>query len=171
MQQVHDALAAQQERVAVRLGSLTDAGWGAGLQPLGLERLMQLGHFPSHIWELDWSPREVAGHLRDSARIFTRRIERLRTEDRPTLPDFATDDPERLEDYRTTDPEELLAQLEEAQRALLEAVAAVQPGELDRVGIHEGRGEITLGQLLDTLPAHQHDHAEQLAALTSEAIM
>lgn len=164
------ALRHQQERVGLRVGRLTDAGWEAGLQPMGLERLVQLGHFPAHPWELDWSPREVVGHLRDSARVFTRRINRIRTEDRPRLSAFTTDAPARVQEYGRTPVDELSEQFEQAQQDLIAAVEAVEPDELRRVAVHEERGEVMLGELLAALPTHQRDHAEQLAALTAESL-
>lgn len=164
------ALAAEQERVAAIVSALTAAGWRAELSPAARERLLVTGHFPAYATELDWTPREVVGHLRDSARIFAERIGRLRTEDRPRFPDFVTDDPGRLADYRTTSPGELRQQLRTAQAGLLAAVEAVPPGELSRVGEHEVEGELTLGQVLAFLPGHQRDHREQLAALTAEEL-
>lgn len=170
LQQALDSLRHEQERVTLRVGRLTDAGWQAALQPMGLERLVQRGHFPSHPWELDWSPREVVGHLRDSAQVFARRIELIRSQQRPDLPDFRTDAPQRLADYRDTPAATLVEQLEEAQEALVQAAAAVTPGEVVRAGVHERQGEMTLGDIMRFLPEHQRDHAEQLAALTAETL-
>lgn len=163
-------LAVEQERVGAIVSSLTPAGWEAQLSPLGLERLLPTGHFPSYVAELDWSPRQVVGHLRDSARIFADRIARLRDEERPAFADFVTDDPDRLADYAATEPAELASELEEAQRALLAAVEGVRDDELDRRGVHEVEGELTLGEVLRFLPEHQRDHRMQLAALTAEAL-
>lgn len=164
------ALAVEQERVGAIVSTLTEAGWRAELQPLGLERLLTMGHFPEYVAELDWTPREVVGHLRDSARIFTERIERIRAEDGPHLADFVTDEPARLEDYRSTPTDELASQLATAQARLLEAVESVGEGELARIGAHDVDGDVSLGDILAFLPAHQRDHREQLSALTAEAL-
>lgn len=164
------SLAAEQDRVAAIVGSLTPAGWEAQLMPLGLERLLTMGHFPEYVSELDWTPREVVGHLRDSADVFTERIARLRSEDRPAFEDFVTDDPARLSEYRETDPEDLAEQLTASQERLLAAVRSVEPDELTRWGVHEVEGELTLGEVIAFLPEHQRDHREQLSALTAEAL-
>ena len=42
---------------------------------------------------------DVAGHLHDSAQIFTDRLRRMCEERQPQLADFVTDAPERLADY------------------------------------------------------------------------
>jgi hypothetical protein len=161
------ALAAEQDQVAALLDRLPDAAWDDALPPLALERLLVLGHFPSYSAELDWSPREIAGHLRDSARISTDRIGRIRSEEEPTLEDFVTDDPQRLASYTATERATLRNQLDEAQAGLRAAVAAVPVDDLDRRAVHETDGPVTLGEVLAFLPDHQRDHREQLAAFAA----
>ena len=157
------ALALQQHRVA---GLVARAGGRPlRLSPAARRRLVGLGHFPAYAAELDWTPHEVAGHLRDSARVFTDRIERISREDRPALPDFVPDEPARVAGYRAVPPAVLVEELAAAQAELLRVVATVDPGRLDAVGVHEVDGEVSLADLLAFLPGHQRDHAEQLAAL------
>jgi hypothetical protein len=158
------ALATHQARVA----DLLDRAATRTTRPLAPEarrRLVRLGHFPAYAAELDWTPWEVAGHLRDSARVFTDRIERVLREPRPVLADFVPDAPDRVADYRASPPAVLLAELAAAQAVLLRTVAAVAPDRLGAAGLHEVDGEVTVADLLAFLPAHQRDHAEQLAAL------
>jgi hypothetical protein len=160
------ALAEEQWRVAGLVdAALTRDAWDVRLLPEQRRRLVRLGHFPVYSAELDWTPREVAGHLRDSARIFAERIQRIRTEDEPALTDFVTDAPERLADYRTTAPADLVAELRTAQAELLREVASIRSVDLDRAGIHAVDGRVTIAGLLAFLPGHQRDHADQLAAL------
>jgi hypothetical protein len=163
-------LAVQQDLVANRVGMLTDAGWESGPGELALERLVGLGHFPDYPGELDWGPREIVGHLRDSARIFRERVARLRTHDRPSFNDFDTTAGWRIGEYRSAQREDLVAGLERAQGDLREALRGVQPDELDRVGVHETEGEVTLRDILAFLPDHQEDHAEQLGAVTAQSL-
>ncbi len=159
-------LADAQRQVAelVRV-ALARGAWDVELSPDGRSQLVDRGHFPEYTAELDWTPREVTGHLRDSARIFADRIGRIRSTDQPALADFVTDAPERLADYRTTPLDQLAEELRVAQAALLDAVANVRGTELDRAGVHEVDGPMRLGGLLAFLPEHQRDHAEQLTAL------
>jgi hypothetical protein len=156
-------LAAQQDRVAALLARAV--GRSRPLSREARRRLVALGHFPAYAGELDWTPEEVAGHLRDSARVFTDRIRRIGQEDRPALADFVPDEPDRVAGYRATPPAVLLGELGAAQAELLHTVAAVRPDRLDAVGVHEVDGPVSLADLLAFLPAHQRDHAEQLAAL------
>lgn len=161
-------LAVEQDQVGPLLDRLTDALFDGEINPLALERLMVMGHFMGEYGhELDWTPREVCGHLRDSARIFTERITRIREEDDPQLADFVTDAPERLEEYASTEREELRDQLDAAQAELRRTVEAIPEADLDRAGIHETDGRVTLREIIAFLPEHQSDHREQLAAFAA----
>ncbi len=161
-----DALARQQARVDLLLArAVAEGGWEARLATGDQERLVRSGHFPQYASELEWSPREVAGHLRDSALAFTERIYRLRTETEPLLADFVPDEPDRVAGYRAVPPVQLAEQLRAAQTALFDSVAGLIPADLDRAGVHEVDGRVTVAELVAFLPAHQRDHAEQLTAL------
>ncbi len=161
-----DALARQQARVDLLLArAVAEGGWEARLAAGDQERLVRSGHFPRYASELEWSPREVAGHLRDSALVFTERIYRLRTESDPLLAEFVPDEPGRVAGYRAVQPVQLLEQLRTAQAALFESVAGLPPTDLDRTGVHEVDGSVTLAEVVAFLPGHQRDHADQLAAL------
>ena len=160
------ALAEEQWRVAMLVQAVHTRGrWTAELGTDARWGLVRRGHFPQHASELDWTPREVVGHLRDSARVFTDRLRRMTTDDTPRLADFVPDAADRVADYRSTPVEVLADGLRTAQAGLLATVAGLARDDLDRVGVHEIEGRVTVGDLVAFLPAHQRDHAEQLAAL------
>jgi DinB superfamily len=160
------ALADEQWRVAVLVAAISTRGrWDATLGSDARWRLARRGHFPQYAGELDWTPREVVGHLRDSARVFDERLRRMTSEDTPRLPDFRTDDPTRIAGYRTTPVEVLADELRTAQAALLATIAGLDGDDLARAGLHEVDGPVTVADLIAFLPAHQREHAEQLAAL------
>jgi len=159
------ALARHQARVDALVSAAVTDGWTARLDAGDRARLVGLGHFPAYAAELDWTPRDVAGHLRDSALVFTERIHRLRRESAPLLADFVPDAPVRVAGYRAVAPVELVEQLRTAQAALFDAVSGTAAADLDRWGTHEVDGRITLADVLGFLPGHQRDHADQLAAL------
>ncbi len=162
------ALADEQARVGGLVAAAAARNrWDAGLHPEQRRRLARLGHFCQYSAELDWTPRDVAGHLRDSATVFADRIRRICTEQRPLLPDFVTDAPERLADYRSVHPADLVDQLRTAQAGLLATILAVRVDQLDRAGVHVVDGRLSLTDVLAFLPGHQRDHADQLSALLS----
>jgi DinB superfamily len=161
-----DALARQQARVDLLVARAVSSGrWAAPLPAADRAVLLGLGHFPAYATELHWTPCEVAGHLRDSALVFTERIYRLRTETDPLLADFVPDEPARVAGYHTVPPVQLVEQLRQAQAALFDSVARLDAADLHRAGHHEVDGRTTLADVLAFLPAHQRDHADQLAAL------
>jgi hypothetical protein len=161
-------LAAEQARVAALAASAAARNrWDATLEPDRRRRLVRLGHFSQYSAELDWTPREVVGHLRDSATVFTDRLRRLCNEHEPLLPDFVTDAPERLTDYHSVHPVDLADRLRDAQAALLATVLTVRGDQLGRVGVHAVDGRLSAADVLAFLPGHQRDHADQLAALLS----
>ena len=160
------ALAEEQWRVAMLVSAVETRGrWTAELGSDARWRLTRRGHFPQYTDELDWTPREVVGHLRDSARVFTERLRRMTAEETPRLPDFVPTEAHRVAGYRTTPVEVLADQLRTAQSALLTTIAGLAPDDLERAGVHEVDGRVTVAELIAFLPAHQRDHAEQLTAL------
>lgn len=157
------------QRHVARLVDEVDAleGWSAVLPPHERERLVRQGHFVAYVGELDWTPHEVIGHLRDSALIFSERIRRLQVESEPVMSDFSTTAPERLADYRATGTRQMVAQLQAAQTTLHGAIACVEESQLDRSGWHDVDGRLSLHDVLTFLPGHQQDHGCQLEALTA----
>lgn len=162
-----EELAGEQKRVQRALHSLSGSAWTRILSQDARRGLHELGHFPDYEPELDWTPRQVAGHLRDSARIFAARIQAVQTRQRPFLPDFVTTDPARLADYAAIPIPLLLDELDDAQARLCECLLRVTDDDLARVGVHELDGAVTLAVIAGFLPTHQRDHATQLEALAT----
>jgi hypothetical protein len=158
-------LAAEQERVRQALERIGESAWTRAPDDGMRARLAGLGHFPGFPGETAWPASDVAGHLRDSALIFSARIHAIRTTERPYLVDFATCDPARVARYRAISRTQLLDELAAAQQALISAVADVPEDELARTGRHEFDGEVSLTGILAFLPRHQADHADQLELL------
>ncbi|WP_448624703.1 DinB family protein [Geodermatophilus sp. URMC 64] len=162
-------LLAQQRRVAAVLTDLPDAGWQARLGRRARRALVATGHFPEYTGELDWTPLQVAGHLRDSARVFTDRLRRLLGGDPTPLADFDPLAPARVAGYAAVPRAVLLSGLHDAQLTLHATVAAVTPPDRDRTGLRDSGEPVTVAELLRFLPAHQADHAAQLEALTGRS--
>lgn len=167
--QVADRLRKHQHRVLRVIARLDAHGWLTRLDASDRDRLITVGHFEEYGAELDWGPREVVGHLVDSALVFHDRLVRLRSEANPLLPDFVTTDPERVRGYNVTPLDKLVDTFATAQRRIYELVRAVPHQLLDIEGIHEVDGPVTVGDLLSFLPDHQRDHAEQMEVLLRRA--
>lgn len=159
------ALRTQQQRVTAVLDALPEEAWHARLTHHERTALVATGHFPQFSGELDWTPQEITGHLRDSARIFTSRLHRLLREKLPALGSFDPLDADRVAGYTATPRALLLADLHDAQQQLHAAVAAVRETDLARAGLRADAGPVDVAELLRFLPGHQADHATQLEAL------
>jgi hypothetical protein len=154
--------------VEMSLTSMPDQDWETTrLSADDIDYLRRRGHFDCYSSELDWTPRIVAGHLRDSATIFASRVVGIRELDTPVLADFVTDDRVRIDSYLDPTRAELLTELQRAQRFLSVTLGGIPDDELERSGIHEAEGLITLRELCAFLPVHQRDHARQLALLAT----
>jgi DinB family protein len=161
-------LRAEQQRVAEILAGLSADGWAGRLDDAQRAELAARGHFPEYGGELDWSAQQVAGHLRDSARIFTSRLDRLLAGDAAPLPPFDPLDADRVAGYTATPLTVLLADLADAQDRLHAVVAGLTAADLRRAGQRASGDTVTVGELVAFLPQHQGDHAAQLEALAGD---
>jgi hypothetical protein len=127
------------------------------------DRLVALGHFPDYAEELGCNAGQVAGHLRESAEVFWGRVRRLSDGAGGVISDF--DPYRRAESWADCANDQLLPGLLLAQADLLAAVRSVGPRWLLHSAMWEDGTAVTLRGLLEFLPMHQRDHAEQLAAM------
>ena len=163
LETAREALSIAQIHVWSVATGLSVAQWETTLPAGRCGELLTLGHFEQNEAELGWTPRQVVGHLRDSALVFTSRIRALQGGGHPVLADFVPDEPARLRDYATRSRSQLLGELSAAQLLLRETLSGVDASQLDHHGTHEVDGELTLADVVGFLPGHQRDHAEQLA--------
>ncbi|WP_018252702.1 DinB family protein [Salinispora mooreana] len=163
-----DELARHQRRVETVLKMLTAAGERATLHPTEQARLIATGHFRDYSGELGWTAREIAGHLRDSALIFTERI-RLLSSGRPdiSLSSFDPLDADRVATYAAVDWGELRDDLAAAQQDLRHAVRACPSATWAVTGRRPNGAPISLGEILRFLPGHQDEHATQLEMIVA----
>jgi hypothetical protein len=86
------------------------------------------------------------------------RVERIASEERPLLPDYDQDVYVRERGYQERPLQELLDHLKRASAHFAEVVERLPADALDREGVHEVTGPITLRQCvlgpLDSLPGH-----------------
>ncbi|HJU54057.1 MAG TPA: DinB family protein [Pyrinomonadaceae bacterium] len=123
--------------------------------------------------DLRWKPSgdqfsfvENACHLRDiEVEGYGARIRKLLTENHPQLPDV---DGSRLARERDYNSQAFDAALDEFARARAENVRAIKnlsAGLLNRTGVLEGVGHITLGKLFLLMREHDESHRQELVEL------
>ena len=117
----------------------------------------------------EWSAIEVVGHMIDKMQIWTGRVERLLVEERPALPRYDQDTLVREHDYLHADPEVLFEQLRQVCERFATLVERIPTSALQREGMHEEVGPITLRQCIEAPLESAPAHLEQLR--TAQAVV
>jgi len=117
----------------------------------------------------EWSAIEVLGHMIDKMQNWSRRSERVLTEERPVLLAFDQDATVRDHDYQHADAEALLEQLSQSCEHFAAIVEHIPESALERQGIHSDVGPITLRYCIEAPIQSAGGHLEQLRAAQSAA--
>lgn len=112
----------------------------------------------------EWSAIEVVGHMIDKMQNWSRRTERILTEERPALPGFDQDASVRDHDYQHADAEALLEQFSRACEHFAAIVEYIPDSALEREGVHGDLGPITLRYCIEAPLLSAEGHLEQLRA-------
>jgi hypothetical protein len=112
---------------------------------------------------------ENACHLRDiEVEGYGARIRKLLTEDNPQLPDVDGARLARERDYNSQDFAAALDDFARARAENLRAVRELSAEQLNREGVLEGVGEITLGKLFLLMREHDESHRQELIGLCAQ---
>ncbi len=114
--------------------------------------------------EGEWSAIEVVGHMIDKMHIWASRVERILTEVRPTLPGYDQDALVREHDYEHADPNVLFEHLSQACEHYAAIVERVPTSALEREGMHEEFGSMTIRQCIVATLDSVSPHLAQLRA-------
>jgi hypothetical protein len=111
-----------------------------------------------------WSAIEVVGHMIDKMQIWTSRVERLMVEERPALPAYDQDALVRDHDYLRADPDVLFERLRQACERFATLIERIPLSALQRAGVHEEFGPMTLRRCIEVALESAPEHLEQLRA-------
>jgi len=114
----------------------------------------------------EWSMIEVIAHLADVDAHWLGQALAIRDDPEHLFVHF--DDGRWKREHpgvRDEPTERVLARVERAHRAVLETLAALTPGELDRAGRHPRGVPYTIREVFGRHVAHDESHAAQLAAI------
>jgi hypothetical protein len=110
-----------------------------------------------------FSPVEHCWHLADLESLgYGKRIERLREEVEPVLPDFDGARVAREREYRKLSLAEGIAAFRRARLLNLDTLRAVEASEWERSGTQEGVGRITLCDLPSMMAEHDASHRAEI---------
>jgi len=105
-----------------------------------------------------WSTREVICHIADYEPVYADRMKRVIAENEPTICGGNPDALAARLAYGSRDVEEELALIEAVRRQMGRILRALQPEDLQRRGIHDKRGPMTLATILERVTGHIPHH-------------
>src|SRR5689334_1017594 len=105
-------------------------------------------------------------HLRDiDGDGYRFRVERMLTEECPSLSDLDGDQLARERDYQRQDLSAALAAFTAGRLEIVARLARLSPEERQRTGLMAGTRKITIEGLVDAMMAHDSEHLDQLSEL------
>jgi hypothetical protein len=116
----------------------------------------------------DWSMIEICCHLRDSGEISTLRIQRLATEDTPTLDPYDEQALAIERHYQDDDLGRVLPAMRSAWNGLGETLADLPPEAWQRAGHHPERGTVTIASEALRYAEHAREHTEQMKMMLTQ---
>lgn len=121
--------------------------------------------------EAEWGPREVLAHIGEMVGYWTSELRRVVAGDGRAAVPFGrlATDPDRLARIGHDRERDAGSLLDEIRRGLDETrgfVSGLSGADLDRVGAHPTRGDLTVSQALDRfLISHLEEHVSQLRSI------
>ena len=110
-----------------------------------------------------WSTYEVVCHLADSEQAWAHRIKRVIAEDKPLLIGYDESQFAASLDYAQRDLEEDLRLIELTRQQLGRRLKSLSDADLNRKGVHNERGLVTLGEMLEIEIDHIAHHLRFVA--------
>jgi transcriptional regulator with XRE-family HTH domain len=108
-------------------------------------------------------------HLRDiDGDGYRERVERMLTEERPSLPDIDGDTLARQRDYQSQDLEAALSSFATTRWQIAARLARLTLEERQRTGLMAATNEVTLEELVGAMLAHDSEHLDELSELREE---
>jgi uncharacterized damage-inducible protein DinB len=133
--------------------------------PPRLARLLRL--VPADAWARRpgpgvWAPVEVLAHLADTELFYGTRVRLIVTGDHPFLQPFEGAILAECARYLEWQPELAFERFRTRRAETLELLFGCSAVQLERVGVHPARGEVTVADLVALMLAHDTDHVGQI---------
>lgn len=117
----------------------------------------------------EWSAAEVMGHMIDKMTMWSERVARIASEDRPSLPGYDQDALVREHDYQRGDLAGLCDELARRCAHFAALVAALPDSALARAGVHGEYGPMTIRDCVRVVVDSAPEHLAQLRAAQAAA--
>lgn len=117
--------------------------------------------------EAKWSIAAVLQHLADSELVWGYRLRRTLAEERPKLSGFDQDLWADRLGYAAAKPSEAMAMFSALRSANLALLEGASPADLDRVAMHQERGEESIRHMLRLYAGHDLVHRGQVERIVA----
>ncbi|MFG0256991.1 MAG: DinB family protein [Phycisphaerales bacterium JB043] len=121
-------------------------------------------------FEGKWTPLEIIGHLIDHEIVSTYRQRIIRFADDPVIQAYNQEGMVTTLRYNEADPPSLLERFERMRAFNLSEYATLTHEELERVGRHTRRGEVSLAFVLRSHAGHDLHHIDQINRYVQAAL-
>lgn len=139
---------------------------GLAATPVVIDRLMRAATAADDDRRPDperFTLREVIAHLADWETVWRERLERIRAETEPLLPNIDEGRMAIERDYAHSHVTGRQAQFRDGRAALLRLLTSLQPEEWQRAGRHSEWGAMTIADLATLVLGHDAYHLRQIA--------
>lgn len=109
-----------------------------------------------------FSLREVICHLADWEGVWLDRMQRMASEDKPTLPGYDEGQWAIDHKYSEANAQEQITKFIEGRKALVEFLKGLAPEQWERTGIHSQWGMISIQSLATLVIGHDGYHTKQI---------
>ena len=121
----------------------------------------------SRPFEGKWTPNEVIGHLVDSEWVYGFRMRLILSEDAPKILGMDQELWVAAQRHNERDPMDLVNTFRDLRGHNLAIWRQMKPADLNRVGVHNERGNESLGMMLRMLAGHDLSHIDQITRYLS----
>ncbi|NOT34552.1 MAG: DUF664 domain-containing protein [Candidatus Eisenbacteria bacterium] len=117
-----------------------------------------------------WSVLQLLQHLADSEVVGAYRFRLVLSQERPPLIGYDQDHWTSRLHVGDTDAEEVLSRFTLLRASTLRVLESLSTAELQRVGLHEERGEESIARMMDLYAGHDVVHLKQLARIRAAVV-
>ncbi|MBI1743186.1 DinB family protein [Candidatus Acetothermia bacterium] len=139
---------------------------GLSATPAVLSHMMSSA--PKSVWDKRPDPerytlREVAAHLADWEGVWFERLDKVRTQEMPTLQGYNPDDFLKKNNYAQIEVGTSLKRFQEGRAKILKMLENLEISQWSRKGNHTERGLLTMQDLAVIIVGHDSYHLRQVA--------
>jgi len=113
----------------------------------------------------EWATQDVLVHLVASNEILISRVKQILVRGDAPLPGFDERSRALVCGYAELPASELVSRIENALLERIRLLALLPTGALERTGVHETHGRVSVGQIVDGIVTHTDEHIEKIEAI------